>query len=897
MNSIASFYSESAEAVAVQLGADFRAGLSAEQATRRLAEYGPNILRRVGARPWYRVLLSQFVDFLILILLLAALVSAAIGQLGDALTILTVVLLNGCLGFVQEWRAERSLEALQNMLALNCRVVRDGREKQVNATQLVPGDLVRLKIGDRVPADIRLTDAINLRVDESALTGESVPIHKNTEAQPVNADLTNRACMVWMGASVVNGYGQGLVVATAMQTEFGHIAELTQSVSAGRTPLQKRLSTLGKNLGLLSIFLSVAVALLGWALGRPLLDMFFTGVALAVAIVPEALPIVVTTTLALGIRAMVKKRALFRHLQSAETLGSATVICSDKTGTITANEMTVTNIWMASAAVEVTGEGYDPAGHFEIDGERCDYRNRADLNALLNTALICNHAELKESGGVWQHSGEPTEAALVVAAYKAWLAPHEDLRQVSELSFNSERKRMSVIVRGVSENDLVVHVKGAPEVLLPLCDRIRVGDEVRALDAVERTRIGQAYDEMARSGLRVLALATRKLAATATLDEEQVERELVFLGLVGIMDPPRPEVAEAMRVAGQAGIRVMIITGDAAQTALAVAERIGLHIANSITGEQVSAMSDAELLRAFQGDVLFARTAPQHKLRIVGLLQEQGEIVAMTGDGVNDAPALKKADIGVAMGVRGTDVARSAADLILLDDNFRSIVAAVDEGRRQFDNIRKFVRYILSAHLGEVAAIFLNIILGGPLILLPVQILWMNLVTDGMTAIALGLEPGESDRMRRPPRDPMEPLPNRDGLWMIAAAGIYIALATAGLFYFNLGSMSDADVMRAQTIAFTGIIVLEKVNVFNFRSLDKPISSVGWFSNRWLLLAIAITVSAHLCAVYVPFMQRALHTVPLSWQDWALMIVVALPLFVIMEVIKWFRSRSSTQAS
>jgi Ca2+-transporting ATPase len=851
-------------------------------------------LQRVGARSWFNVLFSQFVDFLILILLIAAAVSLAIGQVGDAITIFAVVVLNGCLGFTQEWRAERSLEALQGMLALKSLVVRDGHEQVIDAIQLVPGDLVRLKIGDRIPADIRLTETINLRVDESALTGESVPVRKTTETHPVGTDLASRACMAWMGASVVNGYGQGLVVATAMQTEFGQIAELTQSVGAERTPLQKRLGLLGRNLGLISIVLSFAVALLGWSLGRPLLEMFFTGVALAVAIVPEALPIVVTTTLALGIRAMVKKRALFRRLQAAETLGSATVICSDKTGTITANEMTVTRIWMPTDVVDVTGEGFDPAGHFEIDGEQFDYHDRNDLRGLLNTALICNHATLKEAGGIWQHSGEPTEAALVVAAYKAWLAPQEKQQHLSELSFNSERKRMSVVVREGIDSDLVeIHTKGAPEVLLPLCSRIRVGDETLELDADTRRRIEQAYEDMARDGLRVLALATRPLPAGTRLDEQSVERQLIFLGLAGIMDPPRPEVFDAMRVASQAGIRVIIITGDAARTAMSVAERIGLHVSHSLTGEQVSSMTDEQLLQALQGDVLFARTSPKHKLRIVGLLQEQGEIVAMTGDGVNDAPALKKADIGVAMGIRGTDVARSAADLILLDDNFRSIVAAVDEGRRQFDNIRKFVRYILSAHLGEVAAIFLNIVIGGPLILLPVQILWMNLVTDGMTAIALGLEPGEANRMNRPPQDPAESLPNRQGMWMILGAGIYIALATTGLFYFYLADATSADVLRAQTIAFTGIIVLEKVNVFNFRSLNQPLAKVGWFSNRWLLLAVAVTLGAHTCAVYVPFLQRALHTVPLAWQDWGVMIVVALPLFLIMEAGKWFRARRS----
>ncbi len=881
----------------MQLESDPAAGLNAATAAKRLIEFGPNALRRVGARTWLSVLISQFTDFLILILFVAVLVSLAIGQVGDAITILAVVLLNGCLGFVQEWRAERSLEALQSMLALKTRVVRDGREQVIDATQLVPGDLVRLKIGDKIPADIRLCDAVNLRIDESALTGESLPIQKDIEVVAATADLASRSCMAWMGAAVVNGYGQGLVVATAMRTEFGQIAELTQSVGDTRTPLQKRLNSLGKNLGLLSIALSFAVALLGWVLGRPLLDMFFTGVALAVAIVPEALPVVLTTTLALGIRAMVKKHALFRDLRSAETLGSASVICSDKTGTITENEMTVTNIWMASGMIDVTGEGYDPAGHFEVDGKNFDHRNSSDLNALLHTALTCNHAELNESGGVWKHSGQPTEAALVVAALKASLEPAEDLHPVTELSFNSDRKRMTIVVREDDDSNdnadasLIAHVKGAPEALLPLCNRIRNGDAVIDLDAEGRERIESAYADMAGSGLRVLALAMRALPEDLALEEDTVERDLVFLGLAGIMDPPRPEVEHAMHVAKQAGIRVVIITGDAAQTALTVAKRIGLQVKQALTGEQVAAMTDADLVHALQDDVLFARTAPKHKLRIVGLLQDQGEIVAMTGDGVNDAPALKKADIGVAMGIRGTDVARSAADLILLDDNFRSIVAAVDEGRRQFDNIRKFVRYILSAALGEVAAIFLNIMVGGPLILLPVQILWINLVTDGMTAIALGLEPGEADRMRRPPRDPEESLPNRQGIWMILGAGFYIAAATAGLFYFYLGDGTSDEILRAQTVAFTGIIVLEKVNVFNFRSLNRPIGTVGLFSNRWLLLAIAITLGAHACAVYVPFLQQALHTVPLAWQDWGVMIIVALPLFLIMEAGKWYAAR------
>jgi len=888
-NSRTPFYSRSVDAAIADLGSDLSSGLSDTEAAARLQKLGPNELQKIGSRSWLRVLLSQFFDFLILILFLAALVSLAIGQTGDALTILAVVGLNGCLGFVQEWRAERSLEALQGLLAAKSRVIRDGCERIIDARQLVPGDLVRLEIGDCIPADIRLTETVNLRVDESALTGESSPVHKNTAIQPVDTLLASRACMAWMGASVANGYAEGLVVATGMSTEFGRIAELTQSVSHESTPLQKRLSDLGKTLGIISVGLSAAVAMLGWAMGRPPLDMFFSGVALAVAIVPEALPIVVTTTLALGIRSMVKRRALFRRLQAAETLGSTTVICSDKTGTITANEMTVTKIWLPSGVIDVTGNGYDPAGHFEIKGERFDYRDQEDLLSLLRTGLICNHATLNETGGQWKCSGEPTEAALVVAAYKAWLAPEVNQKRLSELSFNSERKRMTVVVN--DGGACVSHTKGALEVTLPLCNRMRLGNRIVPLTTDVRQTIESAYVSLAGAGQRVLALAVGSLPDGSILNEDTVESDLIFLGLVGIMDPPRPEVANAMRLARQAGIRVMIITGDAAETAAVVAEQVGLQISSVVTGEQVSAMTDAELSRALDGDVLFARTSPKHKLRIVKLLQDQGEIVAMTGDGVNDAPALKKADIGVAMGIRGTDVARSAADLILLDDNFRTIVAAVEEGRRQFDNIRKFVRYILSAHLGEVVAIFLNIILGGPLILLPVQILWMNLVTDGMTAIALGLEPGEVNRMKRPPQDPAGRLPNRQGIWIIVGAGSYIALATAGLFYFYLGQATTAEILHAQTMAFTGIIVLEKVNVFNFRSLDHPITSIGWLSNKWLLLAVAITLGAQVCAVYLPVLQQALHTVPLSWRDWGVMIAVALPLFAIMEVGKWHRTR------
>jgi Ca2+-transporting ATPase len=672
-----------------RLESDRSQGLTPQEARDRLQNFGANELKKIGARPWFVVLANQFFDVLILILILAAAVSLLIGHVVDAATIITIVVLNGALGFVQEWRAERSLEALQQLLSPKCTVIRDGVESSVDSRQLVPGDLVQLEIGNRVPADLRLIDTLNLRADESTLTGESSPVQKDTTAQPDATALASRRCMAWTGSSVTNGRALGLVVATGMETEFGRIASLTQTVGREPTPLQKRLGELGKALGIISIALSAAVAALGWALGKSAVDMFLTGVALAVAIVPEALPIVVTMTLALGIRAMVKKRVLFRRLQAAETLGSATVICADKTGTMTTNQMTVTTVWLPSGQIDVTGQGYDPAGRFEWHGQRIDYRDRDDLIELLQTGMICNHARVTKGPGGWSESGEPTEAALIVAAYKAWLSPDESIEHVSELSFNSKRKRMTVIAR--SGEKLIAHVKGAPETILARCSSVREGGENRPLTKDDKEKLEDAYKAMAGSGLRVLALAKRTIESSALLDEDEVEKDLCLLGFVGIIDPPRPEVEAAVRTAQAAGIRVIMITGDAAQTALAVAERIGLDVARVLTGDDVENLSDKQLGTALQANVLFARASPEHKLRIVSNLQSQGDIVAMTGDGVNDAPALKKADIGVAMGLKGTDVARSAADLILMDDNFGSIIAAVEEGRRQFDNVRKFV--------------------------------------------------------------------------------------------------------------------------------------------------------------------------------------------------------------
>ena len=889
------WHARSVQTAIAELRVDPRIGLSHTEAIRRLQEFGPNILLGTEGKSWYIVLMRQFTDTLILILFAAAAVAFAVGETTDAVTILAIIILNGLLGFTQEWKAERALEALKHMLSLHCTVLRDGHEQDIDATTVVPGDIILLETGNQIPADLRLVEALNLRADESSLTGESSSVTKRIDAVAPDAALAEQMSMAWMGTAVTNGRARGVVVATGMATEFGRIAQLTQSVTEETTPLQRKLSRLGRQLGVLAIVISVTIAVTGWLTGKPLLEMFLIGVALAVAVVPEGLPAVVTITLALGIRAMVRRRAILRRLQAAEALGAATVICTDKTGTLTENEMTVQRIWLASGEIHVTGVGYEPTGDFLMHGRIIDVGEYADIGALLETGLRCNHAHVVKTDGRWQEHGEPTEAALVVAAAKAGLSIPALPKNVAEFSFNSNRKRMT-IVQNVNDTRLA-HVKGAPEVILERCRKILDRGHERELTGDDLNAATMAYETMASQGLRTLALARRSLPADLSLDEQHVERDLTLLGVVGIIDPPRPEVPDAIALARTAGIRVIMVTGDAAATALSIARRTGLDAIRAVTGKELSAMDDATLRAELESPVIFARTTPEHKLRIVTLLQAMGHIVGMTGDGVNDAPALKKADIGIAMGIRGTDVAKGASDMVLTDDNFASIIWATEEGRRQYDNIKKFVRYLLSSNTGEVIAILFNIILGGPLILRPAQILWMNLVTDGMTAVALGLEPKEQGVMQRPPRPPAEPILDRGSVIMIALLGGYIGLATLWLFHYYLNSGAENAVLLAQTVAFTGIVMLEKFNVFNFRTLRAPLSVIGLFSNPWIILAWTVNFGLQVSVVYVPVLQRAFHTVPLGVADWGIILMVAAPIFIVTETFKWIRWRAHRAAS
>ncbi len=856
-----------------------RQGLSSAEVAKARSTCGWNELPKDGALRWPAVLLLQFTGLLVLILVAAAAVALAVGETIDAIAIGLVVVLNGIFGFVQEWRAEKAVAALRDMLSPTALVLRDGEEVTIPARELVPGDLVILSTGDRVPADLKLVRATSLRIDESILTGESVPIDKGP-------DQVRDGSLAFAGTNVVAGRAEGAVKAIGLDTAFGQIARLTGDVEETQTHLQAQISRLATQLGAAALGVGLAILGVGIFLGRPWLEMFMTGLSLAVAMVPEGLPAVVTITLALGAGAMVRQKALVRRLQSVETLGAASVICTDKTGTLTENKMTAVEVWTSESTLHVTGTGYDPTGHI-ADGTR---RLRADqssvLKALLGVALSCTHATLSRRDDTWVMTGEPTEGALVTLAYKGWAAKPDPDSRLVEIAFSSERKRMSVLVR--EGGGWRLDTKGAPEVILGLSDSVLSAAGPVALTEAERARIVEAYEAMAGRGLRVIALAQRPAAS----DSDLGEAGFIFLGLVGLLDPPRSEVKLAIAAARKAGISIVMITGDSPVTARAIAEALELPVARCLTGQDIETADPGALDEAITPQTLFARTKPDHKMRIVEALQARGQIVAMTGDGVNDAPALKRADIGIAMGQRGTEVSKEAADLILLDDNFGTIVRAIGEGRRQFDNIRKFVRYLLASNAGEVVAIVTNLLLGGPLVFLATQILWMNLVTDGITAVALGLERGDPDQMERPPRGMDEPLLGTRGFGTIAIFGLYTASASLMLFYTFLPQGEDL----ARTVAFTGMIAFEKVSVFAFRSLTRPCWQIGWLSNRFLIAALMSTFALQVAAVYFGPLQVLLHTVPIAVSHWAWIGVLCVPLVVGPEIVKSVRSRRTVRA-
>lgn len=844
-------------------------GLTAEQVLQQRESHGWNDLPKPQAASPFRILLRQFSNVLVIILMVAAGIAFLAGETIDTIAIAVVVLLNGILGFVQEWRAENALQSLRNMMSPQATVLRDGRQMVIDARELVPEDVIIVAAGDRVPADARVLEQTSLSTDESALTGESMPVAKDVDAS-----------VVFMGTNVVEGRGMALVSQIGPATRFGQIAVLTGSVSHRQTHLQHQLGQLARQLGVVALAIAALIMALGIWSGRPVTEMFMTGISLAVAMVPEGLPAVVTITIALGAAALVRQNALTRRLQAVETLGAASVICTDKTGTLTENKMTATDIWTPVGSYRVTGTGYDPAGHIAQDGRKCRASNDPTLAALLEVCAGCNHAILQHQPGEWSMIGTPTEGALLSLAYKGWAALPDKQQILAELPFNSDRKRMSVLLSTPQGPKILT--KGAPERLSELCETIMEASGPEKLTAAKRKLVEAAYTQMAANGQRVIALASG-LAG----DEQLNEEGLTFLGLVGIIDPPRPEVPAAVSAAHDAGTRIIMITGDSPVTAQAISKLIGLTPKTVLTHQTLTKLSDAELGAALEEDTLVARAEPADKLRIVALLQSKNQIVAMTGDGVNDAPALEQADIGIAMGIRGTDVAKDASDLILLDDNFATIIAAIREGRRQFDNLRKFVRYLLSSNAGEVVAILCNIVIGGPLIFLATQILWMNLITDGLTAVALGLEKPEKGQMDEPPRPMNAPILGISGFALIAAFGLYTGLSSLWIFW----SLLPIDETLARTAAFTAMVVFEKFSVFAFRSLRAPCTRIGWTSNPFLLLALAATLGAQVAAVYWPPLQALLQTTGLGLAEWQMIGLFTLPLVVIPEVVKFILYR------
>jgi P-type Ca2+ transporter type 2C len=870
--------------VVLRMFATTTSGLDAGEAARRLDTYGPNELQVLERASAWRTLAAQFRNVLILILLVAALVSGLLGHALEAIAIAVIVSFAVLLGFLQEHRAERALEALKKMAAPFAYVIREGVEQRVATREVVPGDVVVLRAGHRVPADSRIVSAVNLAIDEAALTGESAPVDKtHLELAEERLAIADRRNMAYGGTVVTSGRGQGIVVATGMSTEFGRISGLVQTVEAGRTPLQESLDRLGRTLGKAALGLVALIAVVGLSRGLPLLDMLIFGIALAVAVVPEALPAVVTISLAIGVRRMVKRNALIRRLAVVETLGSTSVICSDKTGTLTRNEMTVRRLFAAGRMILVSGAGYDPIGEF-LDEERTWRPNSAVLE-LLRAGALASDARLRQEGGRWQVEGDPTEGALVVAAAKAGIdrVPlDQHFPRTAEVPFSAERRRMTTLHESAGTS--VVYSKGAADVILDDCTFWMSESGDAPLTPSMRDTLQGIEERMAGDGLRVLAIA-RKHARSLT----DGEHRMTLLGLVGIMDPPRQEAAAAVRTCQRAGITPVMITGDHPVTATIVARELGILTAGRvISGRELEAMNDPDLERHVADISVYARVSPADKLRVISAWQKRGDVVAMTGDGVNDAPALKKADVGIAMGITGTDVSKEAASITLLDDNFVSIVAAVEEGRIVFANIKKYLTYLLSSNAGEILLMAGAALSGLPLPLTAVQILYVNLATDGLPALALAVDPPETDLMRRKPRNPRADIFTRPVMALLLAGGIWSAIVNLALFAWLLGT--GRPIEQATAMTFVSLVLIQFFNAYNFRS-DRVSVLHHPFANRWLNLAVVWELVLLGLILYVPWLQAPFGTFSLSRNDWVLVVALTFTVVPLIEVIKWTERR------
>ncbi len=858
------------------------AGLSSSEVSKRLEKYGPNELKEEKGVSPLKILAEQFTQFLIIILIVATTISLLLGEVADAVVIFAIVIASAVLGFIQEYRASRAVEALKKLVTTTVTVIRDGGEMRVRSSEVVPGDIVALWAGDKVTADARVLMSNSLMLNEAALTGESEPVEKDSSPLPVETGLYARRNMVFAGTVVTYGHGNAVVTSTGMATEFGKIASMMQTVEVEQTPLEKRMTHLGRVLGVISFIVVGVVFALGLLRGHEMLAMFLWAVSLAVAAVPEALPAVVTGALAVGMQMMARRNAIVKRLPAVETLGSTSVICSDKTGTLTKGEMTVRELYLEGRIIKVTGVGYTPEGEF-VDG------SPDKKGPFLMAALLCNDARLMRSEGLWRIEGDPTEGALIVLASKSGLV-HEAVSaqhpRVGEIVFSSERKRMTTVHRA-GDGRLTAYMKGAPEVVLERCSGLLVGGRVLKMTEKERSSILEANESMAKQALRVLSLAYREIPAGTEKFSEDLEHDMIFLGLVGMIDPPREAAKTAVKLCAEAGIKTVMITGDNKYTAMAVARELGiLDNDRVLTGGELEKMSGEEFDKIVEEVSVYARTSPADKMRIVKALKKKGHIVAVTGDGVNDAPALKASDIGVAMGITGTEATKEAADMILLDDNFATLVSAVERGRIIYTNIKKFLAYLLSSNVGELLLLLSAGLLGLPFPLITIQILWINLVTDGLPAIALGVDPPEPDTMKHPPRRPDESVFTPYVKNIILTVSILMTITLIPLFYLYNPTFEDTGLLKARTVIFTSIVMFEMFNAFNCRSERHSILYVGPFKNPYLLIAVASSILLQLAVIYLPTLQPYFGTVPLDLTDWLAIIAVSATGLIGVEAVK-----------
>ncbi|MEN6349023.1 MAG: calcium-translocating P-type ATPase, SERCA-type [Syntrophomonas sp.] len=865
-----SWYSMKAEQVLDILKSSSEKGLSVADVNQRQNQYS-NVIEKDGGNHPLMMLLAQFTDTMVLVLLGATVISGLIGAMADAVTIMAIVVLNAILGFIQEYKAERSLEEIKKLASPFAYVLRQGKRIKVPASELVPGDIVYLEAGDRVPADLRLIESFSLEIDEAILTGESVPVEKKASIiLDEETQLAEQINMAFMGTAISRGRATAVVVETGMYTAMGQIASMMKTTERSLTPLQMKLDQLGKILIVICLSVCAVVSILGIYRGENIMVMLMAGISLAVAAIPEGLPAIVTVVLALGVQRMARRNAIIRKLPAVETLGCTTVICSDKTGTLTQNKMTVRKMATLGQVMEVEGDGYNPSGRFLTGQGEVNPLDKAESRMLLEVAFNCNNALLEKVNGEYQLQGDPTEGAIMTMAQKAGII--KAYKRLREVPFDSERKKMSIVVN--VQGSSLLFVKGALDALINSCTTVQKDGRIRVLDKEANQYFFDLQEKWAEEAMRVLGFAYRKLNAgnDLNLSDEDLESQLTLLGICGIIDPPRPGVARSVMECSNAGVVPVMITGDHPATAAAIALNIGITAQPRVTtGLEIDGLSDKELYNRAMNERVFARVSPEHKNRIVRVLRKHQEVVAMTGDGVNDAPALKAADIGIAMGISGTEVSREASSMVLADDDFSTIVRAVYEGRAIYDNIRKFIRYLLGCNIGEVLVMLLASITGMPLPLLPIQILWVNLVTDGLPAMALGVEPPEPGIMQRKPRSRSEGIFARNLGWIVCSRGLFISLITllafsCGLVYARVNGLEQ--MLLARSMALTTLVFAQLFYVFECRSERFSPFELGFFRNRFLILAVLCSVCMHLATLYLPSLQQIFDTRGLNGWQW-----------------------------